>query len=91
MFKFELGDKVKDTITGFEGTINMRIEYLNGCLRYNVMSKKRTAEGKAIEDCFDEQQLVAVQTAKRKEPAKRPGGDRPGPKGLKAPPKFGKF
>ena len=35
----ELGDKVKDTITGFAGTATARIEYLNGCIQFLVTPK----------------------------------------------------
>ncbi len=34
-----LGDKVKDTITDFEGTAVAKIIYLNGCIRYEVKPK----------------------------------------------------
>ena len=31
-----LGNKVKDSITGFEGIAIARIEYLNGCVSFEV-------------------------------------------------------
>ena len=34
-----LGDKVKDTITDFEGTAVAKIIYLNGCIRCEVKPK----------------------------------------------------
>jgi len=39
IFKFELGKKVKDQITGFTGIITGRAEYLTGCVRYLVTPK----------------------------------------------------
>jgi len=35
----ELGQKVKDMITGFEGIVTAKIEYLNGCLQFYVVPK----------------------------------------------------
>lgn len=34
-----LGSKVKDKVTGFEGTAIARIEYLTGCIQYGVVPK----------------------------------------------------
>lgn len=42
---FQLGAKVKDTVTGFKGTITARLEYLNGCRQYCV-EPKLDKEGK---------------------------------------------
>lgn len=33
---FNNGDKVRDKVTGFKGTITARTEYLNGCIHYSV-------------------------------------------------------
>ena len=35
----KLGDKVKDTITDFEGTAIAQAKYLNGCVQYLVQPK----------------------------------------------------
>ena len=35
-WKFELGDKVKDRVTGYTGIITTRTEHLNGCRQYGV-------------------------------------------------------
>lgn len=32
----KLGYKAKDSITGFEGIVTARIEYINGCVQYCV-------------------------------------------------------
>ncbi len=42
-----LGDKVKDTITDFEGTAVARCVYLNGCVRIEVQPKE-LKDGKMI-------------------------------------------
>lgn len=35
-WKFELGDRVKDRVTGHEGIVVIRNEHLNGCKQYAV-------------------------------------------------------
>ena len=40
MFKFKLGAKVKDTLTGFEGVVMARTEYYTGCNTYGIQSPK---------------------------------------------------
>lgn len=79
-WKFELGEKVKDTVTEFEGTVTARIEYLNGCLQYCV-EPKVGKEGK-VEKCHyvDEGQLELISTSRKraKKAAKgTPGGVMP--------------
>ncbi len=36
-----LGDKVKDTITDFEGTAVAKIIYMNGCIRWENHGKRK--------------------------------------------------
>ena len=87
MFKFEVGQKVKDRITGFQGIIIARTEWLNGCLRYVVQAQKRTAEGKTVDDTIDEQQLILME--KPKEAKKKGiGGAYPTPKMMATPKKY---
>jgi hypothetical protein len=58
--KFKLGQVVKDVVTGFEGVVTGRTEWLNGCVRYGVQSRK-LKEGVPTEaQWFDEQQLSAT-------------------------------
>lgn len=45
MFKFELGEEVKETVTGFTGIIMARSEYFTGCVHYGLVSKKLNKEG----------------------------------------------
>jgi hypothetical protein len=75
-FKFAMMEAVKDKITGFTGVVTSRTEWLSGCIRYTVSSKKRTPEGKHIEDVIDEQQLVALAKPKKFE-SRRTGGPMP--------------
>ena len=34
--RFKLGDKVRDKISGLEGIITSKIEFLNGCIQYGI-------------------------------------------------------
>ena len=56
-YKFALGDKVRDVVTEFEGAITARLEYLNGCLQYQVKSK-HMKDGLPVDALWvDEEQL----------------------------------
>ncbi len=61
MFKLKMQQRVKDTITGFEGVITARTEYLNGCVQYCVKPTKLKENGSMKDaEWFDEQQLEKV-------------------------------
>jgi len=65
-----LGLKIKCKITGMTGTAIARIEYINGCVQYQIQPKK-LKDGVPVEaKWFDEEQLEAV-VATRKVRAKR--------------------
>lgn len=55
-----LGDKVRDTVSGWEGIATGRYEYLNGCRRWQVDGVDK--EGKPEGFVFDEQQLEVSET-----------------------------
>lgn len=58
-FKFALGQEVKDRITGFSGVVVGRTEYITGCNRYSIQSRKLSKEGKPSDwVSFDEDQLI---------------------------------
>lgn len=80
MFKFDLGDKVKDAVTGFEGVVIARSEYLNGCIRYGVQSPK--LKDNKPQDCewIDQGQLSLVKSKAVNLEVKRTGGPRPSPR-----------
>jgi len=83
--KFEFGDKVRDTVTNFEGTVTAIAFYMNGCVRYQVqpaLTKDKTQHPDSV--MFDEQQLelVKVKQVKIIKPIDPPGGDRPDLPGL---------
>jgi len=60
-FRFEVGVEVKDLVTGFKGIIVTRSQYLTGCNRYGVQSKKVPKEGKPADWVyFDEDQITEI-------------------------------
>lgn len=77
-FKFNLGDFVKDKITGYSGVVAARCDYLTGCRRYSLQSKE-LHEGKPREwHDFDENQLDKIKVKKEKiETDKTKGGPQP--------------
>jgi hypothetical protein len=57
IFKFELGIKCKDVVTGFEGIVTDRCEHLNGCNTYGI-SPQKTEAGKPVNTSwFDENRI----------------------------------
>jgi hypothetical protein len=79
-----LGDVVKDKITGFQGMVIAITHWLNGCIRINVQPQA-LKDGKPIEsECFDIQQIEVVK-AKASPVTKRPGGPFPKPSRQKDP------
>lgn len=72
-FRYELGLKAKDKITGFEGTIDSRAEALNGCHRYYI-SPPVDKDGKLRDGgWFDEANLI-VKEKKVEHTPKKTGG-----------------
>jgi hypothetical protein len=75
----ELGQRVKDTITGFEGIAIARTEWLYGCVRVTVQPQSMH-DGKPIDSStFDEPQLVGVADVVAAEPGSGRHGARPDP------------
>jgi hypothetical protein len=58
-FKFELGERVKDCVTGFSGVIMARSEFFTGCDQYGIAETKLNKEGKRGDwEYFDETRLI---------------------------------
>lgn len=58
----KLGEKVKDSITGFSGVTIARTDWLYGCVRFGVQTSE-LHEGKPIDPVwFDEAQLVSIES-----------------------------
>lgn len=61
MTNVNLGDKVKDTVTGFKGVAIGRTIWLHGCARITVQPEGLTKEGKLFDtQAFDEPQLEVI-------------------------------
>ena len=61
-FKFELGSRVKDRITGFVGIIICRAQWLTNCNTYGTKSEG-LYEGAPIETTyFDEPNIIIVES-----------------------------
>ena len=71
--RIELGDRVKDRITGLTGIAIARTEWLYGCVRYSVQPEE-TKDGKPA-DCYvvDAHQLEVVQKTDIAKPPPRHG------------------
>lgn len=78
----KLGDIVMDKISRFKGVATCRLEYLNGCIRWQV-TPQELHEGKPLEaHYFDDEQLEFVPNSTSVALARRAsGGDRPNPVG----------
>ena len=60
MFLHELGKRAKDKITGFEGILTARCEFLTGCSRYCIQPTE-LKDGKPIDSIyFDEAQIEII-------------------------------
>lgn len=59
MFKIQMGSKVKDKFSKFEGTITGRAEYIAGCRQYQVQAKG-TSKNAGEVGWFDEERLIFI-------------------------------
>lgn len=59
----QLGDKVRDRLTGFEGVATGRHEYLYGCTRFTVSPVVLKDGHIAGNESFDEPQLEVLERA----------------------------
>lgn len=57
-FLYEMGAKARDKVTGFEGTITARYEFIAGCRQYGIEAKAKDGELKA--STFDEERIELV-------------------------------
>ena len=73
--KINLGDEVRDTVSGFKGIAIGRTAWLHGCDRIIVKPKGINKDGKTFEqESFDEPQLEVVGKKKVKEGNHKTGG-----------------
>jgi len=79
----KLGERVKDTISGFEGTATARAEFLTGCVRLEVTAG-HLHEGAPIEpQWFDDGRLTVLAAAEPAKPAAK-STKKGGPRGTVA-------
>lgn len=69
-----LGDKVKDTVSGFIGIVVSEHNYLNGCKRVTVQPAIDKDKKLPESQTFDEPQLKVLIKEKVKEGSKITGG-----------------
>lgn len=61
----QIGDQVRDKVTGFSGIVVARTEWLNGCIRLTVQPEKLTKDkGVAPTETFDIEQLLVTKAGK---------------------------
>ena len=70
----KLGDKVKDTVSGFEGIVVTILQYLNGCTQYSVQGKAKKSHDMAACYNIDIQQLKKIPGGLNKVVKKRASG-----------------
>lgn len=74
-----LGDTARDVLTGFEGVVVAKSEWLNGCMRMTIQPRG-LKDGKPIApEGFDIEQLELVEKADVEMPTKKAGGPMPDP------------
>ena len=72
----KLGDKVKDSVTGFCGTVVAETTWLHGCRRLTIQPNGLDKDGKPQSaETFDELQMELVEDNVH-EPQRRTGGPR---------------
>ena len=85
-FVFANGDKVKDMVTGFAGTVVGTCYYLTGCNQYLLIPKTVKPHKKPDGHWFDEDRLEVVEkevVKAKKVTGKKPGPDAPAPGGTR--------
>lgn len=60
-FKFDLGDEVKDIVTGLTGVVTGRIQWFTGCLGYQITPQVLKDGQNPKTDVINENQLELVQ------------------------------
>lgn len=60
----EIGDRIRDKVSGFKGIATGLTEYLNGCRQFLISAEKTENDGKKIDGIWiDEQTLKVVDKA----------------------------
>ena len=87
IFLFQLGEKVKDVLTGFIGIIVCQARWLNGCVKYGVQGVLKKDGVVPDPQWIDEGQLNFLLTSADRFKGKRAptGGPAPTPKEFSKP------
>lgn len=75
-FKFNMGDRVKDIVSGYTGVILAMTYYSTGCRHYGIAPEKTGKDGNIREyEWLDESRLVLVKSARerKRKPTGGPG------------------
>jgi hypothetical protein len=76
----QLGDKARDTVSGFSGVCVARTEWLNGCWRMTLQPQALDKDGKPREpQTFDDFQLEVTKPKLQPVGSKETGGPRDAP------------
>ena len=76
----QLGDKARDTVSGFSGICVARTEWLNGCWRMTLQPQALDKDGKPQEAAtFDDFQLEVLTPKSQPVGSKKTGGPRDAP------------
>lgn len=75
-----LGDRVKDRITGFVGIATARTEWINGCVRFGVQSDTLKDGLPTEAQWFDEPQLAVLKAGQVQLGRSEKGGPIPTPR-----------
>lgn len=76
----QMGDKAKDTVTGFQGIVVAKTTWLNGCTRVGLQSDVLKDGLPTEPQWFDEPQLILVEAQKVQAGPRDTGGPIPKPK-----------
>jgi len=71
-FEFELGQTIKDVITGFEGVVLGRTQYLTQCNCYLLVPQGKTKTKRLEGEWFDADRLKMVKKSVVKLPGAKP-------------------
>jgi len=86
--QIKLGDRVKDTVTGFVGIVTCISDWLNGCRRLTIQPEE-TRDGRPLDAfTFDAEQIKLVKVGAVPGPESEHGGPSIPPVQRKDPPRL---
>jgi len=78
MTQIQLGNRVRDLVSGFTGIATARTEYMNGCVQFAITSSSEDGTKEPVSRWLDTEQLEFVDGGVRGQvgQAQPSGGDR---------------